>query len=190
MHAINDLFFFLDCRVYFCDFHREQAWERWLSLTEHGACSHREEILCRIRRIATAGNKELFYQAVDDLKNSEVWKNSSKVQNWFSKTWLPEHKVGGVLLFFQVKAEAMVKYTSIIVVLPVKLLSLISWKRNATVLPDNGICPSIVSFPPIGTISCVFYYSILFDLISNQLAYIMHIWMHNLFDFNAMKFLI
>lgn len=89
-----------DCRVYLCDFHREQAWERWLSLTEHGARGHREEILCRIRRIATASTKEFFYQAVDDLKDSEVWKNNPKLQNWFGKTWLPEHEVRGVVSLF------------------------------------------------------------------------------------------
>ena len=28
---------FLDCQVLICDFHREQAWERWLNATKNGA---------------------------------------------------------------------------------------------------------------------------------------------------------
>eukprot|EP00795_Rhopilema_esculentum_P011056 gene11056-19914_t len=53
---------FPECRVYLCDFHQEQVWERWLSLTEHGARNHQEEILCRLRRIATAMTSGMYQQ--------------------------------------------------------------------------------------------------------------------------------
>ena len=32
--TIRDVF--LSCKVYLCDFHREQAWERWVKDRKHG----------------------------------------------------------------------------------------------------------------------------------------------------------
>ena len=78
-----------------CDFHREQAWERWLSTTSNGMRSIKELVLPRLRRIANAFSLEEFEKAVGDLKNSDVWKaeHCGKFRQWMSKTWLPAHKV-------------------------------------------------------------------------------------------------
>ncbi|XP_014679414.1 PREDICTED: uncharacterized protein LOC106819281 [Priapulus caudatus] len=89
IHSIEDVFD--DCKVYLCDFHREQAWDRWLRKTDHNAFNDREEVLCRLRRIARAQSESEYKNAVDDLKASPVWENS-KLCKWIENTWLPEYK--------------------------------------------------------------------------------------------------
>ena len=38
IHAIGSVF--PECKVYLCDFHREQAWERWVKDKKSGMVSH------------------------------------------------------------------------------------------------------------------------------------------------------
>ena len=89
---------FLDCTVLLCDFHREQAWERWLTTTSNGVRSRKGEILAFIRRIADCETEEKFDSSVDDLKSSEIWQaeQSGKFRNWFDKTWLTSYKVSDI----------------------------------------------------------------------------------------------
>ena len=54
-----------------CDFHREQAWERWLSKGSNGMHSVKGLVLPRLRRIAHADTLEEYEKAVIDLKASE-----------------------------------------------------------------------------------------------------------------------
>jgi len=82
-----------DARVYICDFHREQCWERWTSLSKHGVTGVKEEVLARLRHVARASTVQAFTEAVDSLKTSQVWKENKSLQQWFDTTWLPEHKV-------------------------------------------------------------------------------------------------
>ena len=82
-----------DCKARICDFHREQAWERWVAATDHGVRNYREEVLSRLRRVARASNDKSFTEAVKDLKESDIWKANKKLSSWFGKTWLTEHKV-------------------------------------------------------------------------------------------------
>ena len=57
----------LDCKALLCDFHREQAWERWASQTANGVVAYKEEILTRLRgcfcyrtiRVGSRGPEEL-----------------------------------------------------------------------------------------------------------------------------------
>lgn len=79
--------------VYLCDFHREQAWERWVNKKDNGVSQHRDEILSRLRRITHASTENKYNAAVSALKASELWKNNIKLQNWFEKTWLRMSKV-------------------------------------------------------------------------------------------------
>ena len=78
-----------------CDFHREQAWERWLSATAHGMRSHKDTLLVLMQRIAKAESEEAYHEAVKSLLEDPVWKatDSQNLRNWFGKIWLPEHKV-------------------------------------------------------------------------------------------------
>jgi esterase/lipase superfamily enzyme len=85
----------VDCEVNLCDFHREQAWERWASATKHGAsdAAVKDELLARLRHIASAPNIAAYHAAVSELKGSTVWTTNIALQRWFTKTWLREHKV-------------------------------------------------------------------------------------------------
>lgn len=79
--------------VFLCDFHREQAWLRWLGNQQHGVHMHKEEILSQLRKIASSETEESLKEAIENLKKGDVWKNNPKLQAWFTKTWLPETKV-------------------------------------------------------------------------------------------------
>lgn len=88
-------FYFLDCKVLLCDFHRDQAWERWLRNSSNGMHLHRLQVLPKLRRIANAITETEYKDAVKNLIESEEWKaeNAAKFRNYISKTWLPIHAV-------------------------------------------------------------------------------------------------
>lgn len=93
---VNMLLLFLsDCKVFICDFHREQAWERWLSKGANRASSFKSDILCRIRRIAHASTVTEYKEAVAALEEWEVWNRPElkSARHWFLNTWIQEHKV-------------------------------------------------------------------------------------------------
>ena len=77
----------LECLVYICDFHREQAWECWLSKISNGMSHLKTKALAAMRRIARARTVEAFEEKVQLLKDDkEVWG-----QSLFRK-WLRQHK--------------------------------------------------------------------------------------------------
>ncbi|XP_013412961.1 uncharacterized protein LOC106175477 [Lingula anatina] len=82
------------CSVLLCDFHREQAWLRWLRKSSNGMSEKRAEILARFRKIAQALTEVEYHAAVADLKRSRVWQDdkSKKLRQWFEGTWLKVHK--------------------------------------------------------------------------------------------------
>ena len=86
---------FLECRVLLCDFHREQAWDRWLSATSNNMRPVKELVLPRLRRIANAESLDEFNKSVASLEASDEWNGDhcAKFRQWMSKTWLPSHKV-------------------------------------------------------------------------------------------------
>jgi hypothetical protein len=89
--------------VYLCDFHREQAWERWTRDSKHGLSSvDAEWLLDQLRACAWAPsatpdeNQPLdhhYQQAVCVLKSSNVWKNNLFVSQWLTGTWLSKPEV-------------------------------------------------------------------------------------------------
>lgn len=46
--------------VYLCDFHREQAWERWLKASHNGVGNEKSEVLHLFRCIAHSKTVEEF----------------------------------------------------------------------------------------------------------------------------------
>jgi len=46
--------FVTECRVLVCDFHREQAWERWVKKTENKVGEDRAVVLALLRAVAKA----------------------------------------------------------------------------------------------------------------------------------------
>ncbi len=91
---------FLGTTVYLCDFHREQAWERWVKDRKHGlSTSDSEWLLDQLRACAWAPSAapgeqvpsdHHFRQAVDVLQRSNLWKTNENVRQWLTNTctWL------------------------------------------------------------------------------------------------------
>lgn len=83
----------LGTTTYICDFHREQAWERWLRKADNGLNEHREEVLHLLRNVAKSSTEDAYHDNLTSLKTSELWLSNPQLRNWFEKTWLPEAKV-------------------------------------------------------------------------------------------------
>ena len=86
---------FTSTRVYLCDFHREQAWTRWVSSSQNGLTKSDAEILLSLlRKCAWASSPEHgqsdsnYTKAVNELKKSGVWKQNFNVRSWLTSTWL------------------------------------------------------------------------------------------------------
>jgi len=84
--------------VYLCDFHREQARERWVKDHKHGLTMDEGtqllDLLCDCAWASPSqpgDGKQLDYfylQAVDRLKKSQIWLQHEQVRIWLSTTWL------------------------------------------------------------------------------------------------------
>lgn len=53
----------------------------------------KDEVLCRLRKVAHATTLQKFNDAIKDLKGSDAWIKNPKLQSWFLKTWMNHHKV-------------------------------------------------------------------------------------------------
>ena len=94
---------FEDSYVYLCDFHREQAWERWIRDKNHKlSASDAEWLLCQLRACAWAPSStpdeqvpvdHHFQQAVAVIQQSNLWKTNESVRQWVTNTWLKVSKV-------------------------------------------------------------------------------------------------
>ena len=84
MHAEDSLL--LSYIVLICNFHREQALERWLVKKFHGCSEKRELTLPKMRRIARPISAEDMQRAIKALKSSEYWTDSkyNLFQEYFS----------------------------------------------------------------------------------------------------------
>ena len=94
--------------VYLCDFHREQAWTRWVKDHKHGLSTSEADTLLTLLRACAwaspgeAGNVDALYQlAVNDLKRSDVWKKHHMVRQWLSSMWLNIPKVIDIALLIK-----------------------------------------------------------------------------------------
>ena len=84
--------------VYICDFHREQAFVRWVRAHKNGLTKEEGEKLLELLRDcawAEGGDEvnmmkidEKYKSAVKRLKDSLVWKKHTNVQDWLNSTWL------------------------------------------------------------------------------------------------------
>ncbi len=87
------ILFFPGSAVFLCDFHREQAWERWVAKGDNGVANCRDEVLPKMRCIAQAESEQEYVERVNALKQSVVWKKNKNFQKWFENFWLAEKKV-------------------------------------------------------------------------------------------------
>ena len=78
-----------------CDFHREQAWGRWLAAIANSMRADKEQAVTLLRGIAVSETMEEYHSNLENLKRSKIWrrKSSEQFRNWIEKTWLPLDKV-------------------------------------------------------------------------------------------------
>ncbi|KAH8019709.1 hypothetical protein HPB51_021031 [Rhipicephalus microplus] len=77
---------FPESQISICDFHRLQAWQRWLRRKENNI-SDPDEALRLIKHVASASNQHDFDKAVEVLVDSEYWKNE-RFHSYFEEVWL------------------------------------------------------------------------------------------------------
>ena len=95
MPAIEQVF--PDSWIFLCDFHREQAWQRWMRDSKHELSEEGASVLFdHLRRLAyvepcrepgQTADKH-YREAEKKLKECGVWKNNAAVRNWLTAKWL------------------------------------------------------------------------------------------------------
>ena len=80
---------FLDVAVYICDFHREQAWQRWVKAGKNGLTVREQKIILELMQaIARARSETSYKKAVKSLRKSTLYMGNPKVQKYCEKVWL------------------------------------------------------------------------------------------------------
>ncbi|CAN7979762.1 unnamed protein product [Ixodes pacificus] len=84
--AIADVF--PESDVMLCNFHREEAWERWVKRKENDVPpDQKDELLNLFRRVASSNSTDELDEAYGCLKASIFWKNP-KVVSYFETQWM------------------------------------------------------------------------------------------------------
>ena len=98
---------FVDCNVFLCNFHREQAWERLLSTVANGMKMYKAMVLVFVRRIAEPQTEINFENSIKDFMESEIWQHehNKKLRDLFSKTWLQCHEVLFISVFMLMQSS-------------------------------------------------------------------------------------
>ena len=78
---------FRDSFMYICDFHLEQAWQRWIKQAKHGI-EGRKSVLAMLCCLPQADTVEKFHTCPSDLQSSSIWNSNAGFRSWFTKTWL------------------------------------------------------------------------------------------------------
>ncbi|XP_065664303.1 uncharacterized protein LOC136086019 isoform X3 [Hydra vulgaris] len=78
------------CRVIICDFHREQAWDRWLSKIKNGCSNFKGSIISLLRCVATAQTEDQADAAIESLHSSNFWLDEKfyKFKKYITNYWL------------------------------------------------------------------------------------------------------
>ncbi|XP_069108844.1 uncharacterized protein [Argopecten irradians] len=88
-NAIHSVF--PESKIYICDFHRKQAWHRWLIASKHGVTSQ-EQTSNLLNAVAESFTEDEFQQNLTRLHESQVWKTQPKLQNYINGQWLANDK--------------------------------------------------------------------------------------------------
>ncbi|XP_065657850.1 uncharacterized protein LOC136082447 isoform X1 [Hydra vulgaris] len=83
---------FPGCQVFICDFHREQAWERWLSKSTNGCSYVKDQVKKKLREIAHSKTEEICKKLVQELEEWPEWKKYPKLAEYLTNTWLSIQK--------------------------------------------------------------------------------------------------
>ena len=94
------------CLVYICDFHREQAWVRWINNSKNGINKDKKDnLLNSLRNLARTSTEGDFNLALRDLQDSELWRTNTRLQKWMNTTWLPERQASVSLAYIIIIVE-------------------------------------------------------------------------------------
>ena len=74
--------------MFICDFHREQAWDRWLKKVANGCVENRLAILGLLRSVARADTVDQCEKAIATLKISSYWLENFNLGDYLSRYWL------------------------------------------------------------------------------------------------------
>ncbi len=90
MTRYNSYNYFSDCVVFICDFHREQALEKWLSKTSNGCREIKDQVLVKLRKIARSSTVKESEKEINALKSSFFWMNKKyrALVQYVERSWL------------------------------------------------------------------------------------------------------
>ena len=78
----------IGCKIFICDFHREQAWDRSLKKITIESSENHLKILALLRLIARADTVNDCEKAINSLKESTYWFENANLREYISKYWL------------------------------------------------------------------------------------------------------
>ena len=104
------------CLVYICDFHREQAWVRWINNSKNGINKDKKDnLLNSLRNLARTSTEGDFNLALRDLQDSELWRTNTRLQKWMNTTWLPKRQASVSLAYIIIIVElSLINYPATI----------------------------------------------------------------------------
>ena len=77
---------FPDVAVYLSDFHREQAWQRWVKAGKNGLTVGEQKMFLELMQaIARARSETSYKKAVESLRKSTLYLGNPKVQEYCGK---------------------------------------------------------------------------------------------------------
>ena len=75
-----------------CDFHRVQAWHRWLIKLTNGVPEESAGVLkTLLEEVALSTTEELYLLNKQKLMGSEPWRSNLKFQNYMNQTWFTDN---------------------------------------------------------------------------------------------------
>lgn len=83
---------FPEASVFLCDFHRVQAWWRWLRTKENRCSDQKNSLLNYMRAVADSYSEEEFDENLKKLRSLEIWKREKKLRDYFNDKWLPHRQ--------------------------------------------------------------------------------------------------
>lgn len=103
---------FPECKVYLCDFHREQSWERWIKDGKHGLAKEDQPVLLGLLRCCAFAEpsaepdfEKNYKREVDNLKRTKIWKENEQLRNWLETKWFSIPQV----CFYFIRKHCMLK---------------------------------------------------------------------------------
>nr|XP_009857571.1 uncharacterized protein LOC100177403 [Ciona intestinalis] len=80
---------FPTCQMYVSDFHREQAWWRWLHTESNGVSMNDVlPLIMQLRSVAESKTIQETEASLNRLTSHPVWVVNKKLQSWFQNSWL------------------------------------------------------------------------------------------------------